>query len=125
MVYAGAGISILIVDENTVMLDVLSSCLAEWGYSVRTAEAGGDAVIIHDHTPHDIVLIGDLLSDMEGAELVQTLKAAADTKIIGLSGKYGCSEFHRTGAECCIIKPFSLCTLRKSIESLLRGKHAG
>ena len=67
--------SILVVDDDTELRKVLSSILSEEGYSVETVENGEQAIRVSEKTRFDLALIDIKLTDMEGTELLQRLKA--------------------------------------------------
>ena len=67
--------SILVVDDDTELRKVLSSILSEEGYSVETVENGEQAIRVSEKKRFDLALIDIKLTDMEGTELLQRLKA--------------------------------------------------
>ena len=81
--------SILIIDDELLILDTMSKDLSDQGYNVDTAENGEDGIIKFCKTNHNLVII-DLV--MEGLSGIQTAKEIKDlkpeTKVIFLTG-YG------------------------------------
>ena len=136
--------SILIIDDELLILDTMSKDLSDQGYNVDTAENGEDGIIKFCKTNHNLVII-DLV--MEGLSGIQTAKEIKDlkpeTKVIFLTG-YGTRsnaiEALRLGASDFFLKPYnrsrllqkvSLCldeqgTLQQSISKPLLDKiHSG
>jgi len=74
--------TILIVDDDKSMLDLLKRHLSNAGYKVLTAE---DAVVAGRHvlkTPPDLIIADVSMPYMDGYELVAALKADSATRDI-------------------------------------------
>jgi len=65
---------IVVVDDNPVLVNVLSAIFKEYGYNVRTASDGFEALtVIRERAPD--ILISDLnMSDMSGFELLSVVR---------------------------------------------------
>jgi CheY-like chemotaxis protein len=63
-------ISILIVDDDEEVRNMLSSILEGEGYSVEAAENGKKVIHICDLFPFDVALIDIDLPDIKGTELL-------------------------------------------------------
>ena len=79
--------TILIVDDEPDIRQILSFALAAEGYSVRTAENGRDALqLFHDH-PAALVLTDIRMPVMDGMAMAQAIrKTHEETEIIILTG---------------------------------------
>ena len=66
--------SILIVDDDAGIRNMLSAVLNDEGYSVESAENGKQAIKICEKTPFDVALIDIQLPDIKGTELLSRLK---------------------------------------------------
>jgi PAS domain S-box-containing protein len=71
--------TVLIVDDDHSVLDLLRMQISEHGYHVITAENGGDALKwVHAERP-DIMILDMLLPDIEGSEVILRLKSDPTT----------------------------------------------
>ncbi len=118
--------SVLVVDDQQDLLDLLSMSLSQEGYRVRTALGGREAMGLIEAQPPDLILLDILLGDISGIQLTARLKnsektasipvillTAKDTEtdiIVGLS----------VGADDYITKPFSMQVLLARMEAVLR-----
>ena len=66
--------SILIVDDDAGIRNMLSAVLNDEGYSVESAENGKQAMKMCEKTPFDVALIDIQLPDIKGTELLSRLK---------------------------------------------------
>ena len=74
--------TILIVDDEPDVLDMLSECLSEEGYIMVRASSGEEALRLAEiHRPFAITL-DVIMSEMDGWEVLQRLKTNPDTKDI-------------------------------------------
>src|SRR5689334_16116000 len=81
----GGGLSLLIVDDDPRILELAEHAARQAGYFrvVRTAENGSDALRQLESNGHPDVILTDLsMPQMDGFELVQTLRKQEDTKRI-------------------------------------------
>ena len=74
--------TILIVDDVTDNLRVLSSTLTEQGYQIRCAKNGLMALMGVRTTLPDLILLDIQMPDMNGYEVCQKLKASVQTRDI-------------------------------------------
>ncbi|MGN0553066.1 MAG: response regulator [Oscillospiraceae bacterium] len=81
-------ITILLVDDNKINLDVETEILKTFGVSVTTAESGSEAIEISSQNPPDMVLLDLHMPDMDGYETAQRLReldGMQSTPIIALT----------------------------------------
>ncbi|MDX2227850.1 MAG: SpoIIE family protein phosphatase [Verrucomicrobiae bacterium] len=71
---------LLVVDDNPANCDVLMRRLQSAGYSVRDAHAGAQALDMLRKEPFDLVLLDVLMPEMDGCEVLMTLKKDADLR---------------------------------------------
>ena len=74
--------NILIVDDTSSNLRLLSKLLQDEGYAVRCALDGATALTIAEAQWSDIILLDIMMPDMDGYEVCQKLKASETTKQI-------------------------------------------
>lgn len=102
--------SVLIVEDDDALRDVLVHTLATICKSVRTASTMADAVRECSTKAPDLVLLDLGLPDGDGADLLRRLRVLTDVPIIVLSGRAEEDEkvaLLDSGADDFIIKPCS------------------
>lgn len=102
--------TILIIDDDVQICELLSDIFEDHGYSVTTAQTGKQALNLLESTPHFSLIFLDLiLPDINGLELLQRLKLITTTPVIMLSGLGSESDIVvglEMGADDYIPKPF-------------------
>ncbi len=78
------GSSILIVDDDTESLALLTSTLEAEGYELRPAESGQLALALAATEPPDLILLDIRMTGMDGFEVCRRLKACEETRDIPL-----------------------------------------
>lgn len=123
---ARLGTSILVVEDEPAIQELLRLSLGEAGFDVHAvADAEGAQAEIRRALP-DLVLLDWMLPGQSGLALARTLRADARTRelpIIMLTARGEESEKVRglaTGADDYIVKPFSVPELLARVRALLR-----
>jgi DNA-binding response OmpR family regulator len=118
--------SILLVDDNTELRSVIARSLRLAGHQVFTAENGKVALAILPKVTYDIVLTDIVMPDIEGLELIRSIrKVNPAARIVAMSGGgRGDAEDYLAmarnfGAAATLEKPFQLEDLAKTIDSVL------
>jgi len=123
----GSG-TVLMVDDEKMVIDVGSEILMNLGYKVLTAACGREAISIYKNKMDsiDIVVLDMIMPDMSGRETYEAMKALnKDIKVLLSSGysingqaekliKLGCNGF--------IQKPFNVKQLSLKIKEILTSK---
>ena len=82
--------TVLVVDDDVVIRELLSAVLGMEGFAVLLAESGEEAVaaLAREGAAISVILMDLHIPDIEGAELARRLNAgrAAETLLIGMSG---------------------------------------
>ncbi|MBC8317951.1 MAG: response regulator [Desulfobulbaceae bacterium] len=114
--------SILIVDDEKLIIKSLKINLSREGFDVSTAETVDQALAIIQSKHIDIILSDYLIGSNTGAYLTEKAKEIQpDARIIIFSGHKDPPAIEKTlalGADLFISKPFDLETLLKIIASL-------
>ncbi len=122
----GAG-SILLVDDEPMIIEVGRMMLARLGYSVTTAVDGSDAIEAYRTSNTDIVILDMIMPDMGGGEVFDRLKAIDPEVKVILSSGYSLSgqtqEVFDRGCIGFIQKPFNLDDLSESVAAALHHRH--
>jgi len=115
--------TILVVDDEPVLLRLASMVLTTQGYKVVTAESATDAISILEQQPVDLMITDIIMPDMNGYELAATVKEKypgikiqiasgyADNRSIGIVDK----ALQRT----LLTKPYDIETLLTRVRQLL------
>ena len=111
--------TILCVDAQQNILDLLSASLSISGYTVQTTHSGLDVI----NTTADLVILDIHLPDIDGLELIKTIRSISTIPILVLTEsteeidavlafEYGADDF--------VTKPFSVRELISRIRAILR-----
>ncbi len=114
--------AVIVVDDDTMLLDVLKSGLLQEGYPCETAANGTLALELINKTPFDI-MIGDIdLPDVNGLELARKAKSLkpkmAVIIVTGFIEDFSYDEAIEAGASDFIKKPFTLRELLAKINQI-------
>ena len=115
--------SILVVDDEASVRDLLATVLTRAGYEVLEAPDGIRAVEQMQRRPCDLVLMDLVMPGQEGIETIRAmLQQWPDLKIIAMSGAFG-GEFldvaEKLGARASLLKPMSSRSLLESIRRVM------
>ena len=78
---------ILIVDDEGIVCDVLSTILTDNGFEVQTAASGRQGLEMLAQTPADFLITDFLMPHMSGVELLkEATRINPDIKVILMSG---------------------------------------
>lgn len=119
--------TILLVDDEYKIRQVLHSYLIHAGYRVEEAENGLKALETIERSVIDLVLLDLMLPDMSGEDLCKQIRAINPVPIIMLTAKSGQSQrVHglAIGADDYVVKPFDPSELLARIRAVLRRTNA-
>lgn len=119
---------ILIVDDEPELRTMLRQYLSREGFDVAEAATGRDALDTVTHSEPDLVLLDVGLPDIDGFEVLRTLRATSDIPVIMLTARD--DEIDRVvglsvGADDYVVKPFSPRELVARIQAVLRRGAGG
>ena len=115
--------SILVVDDEEEMLDLISFYLIKEGYRVITAHNGAEALDILQVNEVDLVLLDVLMPNIDGFTACERIREHSKVPIIMLTAKSDERDrIHgiKIGADDYIIKPFSPKEFVVRVEAVLR-----
>ncbi|MFN3345055.1 MAG: sigma-54-dependent transcriptional regulator [Chloroherpetonaceae bacterium] len=111
--------SILVVDDEPLLVEFIKESLELEGYAVETASNGASALEVARQSFPDIVLLDYHLPDMNGVEILKKLREQdSSIQVLILTGHNDVKtafEAMRCGAADYILKPFDLESLKLSI----------
>jgi two-component system OmpR family response regulator len=116
--------TILIVDDEESLTDLVSSALRFAGYEVRAEDNGFDALrAVKEHNP-DLIVLDVSMPEMDGFEVCRRLRRDGNmVPVIFLTARDEIDDKRvgfRQGGDDYLTKPFSLEELGLRIEALLR-----
>ena len=115
--------TVMVVDDERKIRDVVRSYLEREGYSVVLADCGERALEMIERAHPDLVVLDLMLPDLSGEEVARSVRTHSDVPIIMLTAK--ASEEDRVaglrlGADDYLVKPFSPRELVARVKSILR-----
>jgi two-component system phosphate regulon response regulator PhoB len=122
----GSGLSVLVVEDEEDLLDLLQFNLTREGFSVRTASTGEQALRAIRAQPPQLVLLDLMLPGIDGLEVCRAIKGeekTASLPVIMLTARGEESDVVaglELGADDYIAKPFSPRVLVARIHAVMR-----
>lgn len=116
-------ISILVVEDDGDINNLLYKILSREGYNVRQAYSGSEAKMCLELYDFQLVLLDLMLPGVTGEELISQLRKVKTMPIIVISAKPGQDikiEVLRLGADDFISKPFDVNEVLARVEAQLR-----
>jgi two-component system, OmpR family, alkaline phosphatase synthesis response regulator PhoP len=119
----GVSKSVLVVDDEPKIVDVVRDYLRSAGFSVTTAADGEAAVAVARSRPPDLVVLDLGLPGLDGLDVARELRRASPVPIIMLTARR--EETDRVlglelGADDYLVKPFSPRELVARVRAVLR-----
>ena len=116
-------ISVLVVEDDKNIRDLLQMYLEKEGYAVTTAFDGGQGLAKFRAIKPDIVLLDVMMPVMDGWAVCNAIRAESQTPIIMLTAKSETSDKVqglKSGADDYITKPFEMKEVLARVEAVLR-----
>jgi DNA-binding response OmpR family regulator len=120
--------SVLVVDDDPDIRDLVTMKIASAGFDVRTAADGEAALAAARAFMPDLVLLDRMMPGLDGLQVCRMLRADPDldrTLVLMLTAKARESDVRdgfAAGADGYITKPFSPCELLARVEWALRPR---
>ncbi|SDT51466.1 response regulator transcription factor [Bradyrhizobium canariense] len=115
--------SILVVDDDPHIRDVVRFAFEKTGMTISTAQDGKDALRQFDRDVHELVVLDIGMPEMDGLEVCRQIRKTSDTPILFLSARD--EEIDRIlgleiGGDDYVTKPFSPRELVARVNAILR-----
>jgi two-component system, OmpR family, response regulator RegX3 len=117
--------SILVVDDDPGVLDVVSFMLRREGFEVDERCDGTAALAATRDRSYDIVILDVMLPGISGTEICRELRAESDVPILMLTARDAESDRVlglELGADDYVTKPFSSAELLSRVRAILRRR---
>lgn len=117
--------SVLIVEDDNHINDLLKEALTKEGYTCEQAFSGTEAARLLESGSYLLVLLDLMLPGMTGEELLKKIREKSDLPVIVLTAKDGLDEkidLLINGADDYITKPFEIQEILARIRVQLRHK---
>lgn len=115
--------TVLLVDDNEISLEVQKYMLADCGLTVETAENGEEAVRLTARGRYDLIFMDIQMPDMDGFAAAKAIRAqGCEMPIIALSAEkvqYSDARFLASGMNGSIAKPLQRDALNELLSSYL------
>jgi len=124
----GQGKTVLVIEDDRAMVDLICTYLEHEGYAVETAETGEQGIeLVQQVNPH-VVLLDLMLPTTSGWDVLRTLRSRSTVPVIMVTARRGEEDrlrgFER-GADDYVVKPFSPRELVARVGALLRRSNPG
>lgn len=123
---APAGGTVLVVDDDVTVRDVVRRYLELAGYTVTLAGTGQEALRAHEERPADLMVLDLMLPDLDGLEVCRRIRGAPEASDIPVVMLTALGEEEnriaglQLGADDYVTKPFSPRELALRVTSVLR-----
>ncbi len=118
------GNSILVIDDDPDICELVSMALSKKGFVVTTALSGDQGIKISSESMPDLILLDNTLPDMDGKEVARRIKETDVGKkaiIVMMTGKEAPrGEIDTSLYSGCLKKPFKLSDMVEYVEKILR-----
>ena len=116
--------SILVIDDDTALREVLRVALETAGHGVREVRNGREGIRDFRKEPCDLVITDIYMPERDGLELIEALRRThPQVKILAISGASGTMDYlnkaRALGAAMVIRKPFAMRALVRAVTDLL------
>lgn len=120
-------VSILVVDDEAAITEMISQALTRNGYTCVTAQNAGEALsILENKNPIDVVITDIRMPGMSGVELLEIVKQKHDADVMVMTGfteEYDYESVVAAGAADFIQKPISFRELLIRLRRVLRMRY--
>lgn len=115
--------SIIVIDDDELIREVLLELLERAGYEVGLAADGREGLRAFHASPPDLVLLDVMMPGLDGWQTLERIRDLSDVPVIMLTGRD--SELERVrglraGSDDYVVKPFGRQELLARVEALLR-----
>jgi DNA-binding response OmpR family regulator len=114
---------IMVVDDEQVILNLLSRALEPEGYSVTTVDNGRTALNLLEEYGPDLVILDIMMPGLNGFQVLDLIRQRSNVPVIMLTGRTEVAILRDAlvlGADDYVRKPFHTQELRARVKAKLR-----
>jgi len=115
--------TVLVVEDETKIRELLRSYLEREGFNVLTTASGAEAIGLAEHASPDLIVLDLRLPDVPGEEVAREVRRSSAVPILMLTAKSAEDDRIRgleVGADDYVTKPFSPRELVLRVQAILR-----
>ncbi len=115
--------TILIVEDDSNIRELLQLYLAQEGYQIETAQDGAEGLRVFKRAHPDLVLLDLMMPVMDGTQMIRELRTFSNTPVIVLTAKgevFDKVALLELGADDYITKPFEMREVIARVRAVLR-----
>ena len=115
--------TVLIVEDESNIRELLRMCLEQEGYIVEMAQNGAEGLRIFKRVHPDLVLLDLMMPIMDGTQMIRELRSFSNTPVIMLTAKGEMLDKIaglELGADDYITKPFEMREVMARVKAVLR-----
>jgi DNA-binding response OmpR family regulator len=120
--------SVLVVDDEPMIRQIVADCLVEAGYRARTATNGSDALRVMQHSTPDLIVLDLMMPVLDATGFLKQVRLTpryARVPVLVMTATYGAYEqAARLGVQACLTKPFEFDDLVAEVDRLLGRRRA-
>ena len=121
--------TILVVDDESLIVELIVECLLGSDYQVITASNGVDAIAQYHKYEPDLIISDIVMPEMDGISMVKKLQESfPDIKVLLMTGYPGLArealgnQMNELGVVCLMEKPLNVIELISTVHVLLLDK---
>ncbi len=115
---------ILVVEDDSSLLGLISSVLKEESYQVDCADSGSEGLLMAERDVYDALILDIMLPEIDGLSIVKRLRAqSVKTPVLFLTARDSVEDRVKgldVGADDYLVKPFAISELLARVRALLR-----
>jgi two-component system cell cycle sensor histidine kinase/response regulator CckA len=119
--------TILIVDDERAVRDLVAAALTRAGFAVRTAGSAEEALDLEARHPVDLLVTDVILPELSGPELAERIRQRSPhTRVLFMSGYTGnaLTTHDLRGGSAFLPKPFGTTTLLARVREVLNPQRS-
>jgi len=127
-VNASRNSTIVVIDDEPSVQDVVRAYLEKDGFTVHVAGNGAEGLALAEHVQPALIVLDLMLPDISGEEICAEIRSRSDVPILMLTAKAGEDdrvEGLLSGADDYLVKPFSPRELVARVRAVLRRTQGG
>ena len=120
--------TILIVDDQSSVRQLLQEYFTEQGFRVLTATDGQNAIYMARHDPPDLILLDIMMPKMDGYQFLRQYRLERQTPVIIITAREEETDAVlglELGADDYVVKPFRMRELVARVRAVLRRNEGG